>query len=122
MTKEDLKKRTKVFAIDIIKFCDAFPNKKVYWVIVDQIIRSATSVGANYRASLRAKSKNDFAYKINIVLEEADETCYWLEVLKESELMKGHELDKLLKEANELTSIFAKTLISTRANNSYAKN
>ncbi|MBL7764270.1 MAG: four helix bundle protein, partial [Chitinophagaceae bacterium] len=65
--------------------------------------------GANYRASVRAKSSNDFIYKIEIVLEESDESHYWLEVVKDAGLQKGDELERLIKEANELTAIFAAT-------------
>ena len=71
-----------------------------------QLIRSAGSVGANYRAACRAKSKADFIYKLEIVLEEADESLYWLEVSKDAHLLQSHDLILLIKEANELVSIF----------------
>jgi four helix bundle protein len=74
-----------------------------------QLIRAAGSVGANYRASVRAKSSADFTYKIEVVLEEADESLYWLEVVKDAKLQEGKELDSLINEANELTAIFAAT-------------
>jgi len=72
-----------------------------------QVIRSAGSVAANYRATKRAKSKVDFIYKIQIVLEEADESMYWLEIIDEAGLISNSEVKRLVKEANELTAIFA---------------
>jgi four helix bundle protein len=74
-----------------------------------QLIRSAGSIGANYRATVRAKSKADFVHKIEIVLEEADESLYWLEVIKEAGLLAGIDIEQLIIEANELTAIFAAT-------------
>ena len=73
------------------------------------MIRSAGSAASNYRATVRAKSKADFIYKIELVLEEADESHYWLEVIRDADLKKGQETDRLIKEANELTAIFAAT-------------
>ena len=75
-------------------------------VISYQILKSATSIGANYRAACRAKSKADFIYKINVVEEEADETLYWLELINEIQLAKETKLVNLIKEADELTAIF----------------
>ena len=82
MNKNILQERTKQFHVDIIKLCESFPRNAAGFEIAKQIIRSAGSVGANYRASARAKSKADFIYKIQIVLEESDETLYWLESYK----------------------------------------
>ncbi len=115
MSSFDLKVRTKKFAVSVVNAVKLFPEKKVYWIIGDQLLRSATSVGANYRAACRAKSKNDFSYKINIVLEEADETCFWLELLEEAELVDPKIIKPLWKEANELTAIFSKSLITAKA-------
>ncbi|HLF47510.1 MAG TPA: four helix bundle protein [Chitinophagaceae bacterium] len=109
MTRKELQARTKKFHVDIIKLCEAFPKNAAGFETAKQLIRSAGSVGANYRASVRAKSTNDFIYKIEIVLEEADESHYWLEVVKDAMLQKGEELERLIKEANELTAIFAAT-------------
>ena len=85
------------------------PKNAAGFETAKQLIRSAGSVGANYRATVRAKSKADFIYKIEIVLEEADESMYWLEVIRDAELITGTEIDRLIKEANELTAIFAAT-------------
>jgi four helix bundle protein len=75
-------------------------------ILIRQLMRSATSVGANYRAALRAKSKKDFLYKINIVEEEADECYFWLELIAKAEILQEKKLQLLLNEANELTAIF----------------
>ncbi|AHF15996.1 four helix bundle protein [Niabella soli] len=109
MTRNELQQRTKRFHVDIIKLCEDFPRNAAGFETAKQLIRSAGSVGANYRATARAKSNADFIYKIEIVLEEADESHYWLEVVKEAELMRGKELDRLTDEANHLTAIFAAT-------------
>lgn len=109
MTRKDLQTRTKKFHVDVIKLCEGFPKNAAGFETAKQLIRSAGSVGANYRATVRAKSTDDFIYKIEIVLEEADESHYWLEVVRDAELQKGKELERLINEANELTSIFAAT-------------
>lgn len=109
MTRKELQDRTKKFHVDVIKLCEKFPKNAVGFETAKQLIRAAGSVGANYRASVRAKSSNDFTYKIEVVLEEADESLYWLEVVKDAKLQEGKELDSLINEANELTAIFAAT-------------
>jgi four helix bundle protein len=86
MDRKLLQDRTKQFHIDVIKLCDNLPQNAVGFETAKQIIRSAGSVGANYRATVRAKSKADFIYKIEVVLEEADESIYWLEVIRDSDL------------------------------------
>lgn len=109
MDRKELQQRTKKFHVDVIRLCETFPKNAAGFETAKQLIRSAGSVGANYRASVRAKSAADFLYKIEIVLEEADESHYWLEVIKDAGLQSGIELDNLIKEANELTAIFAAT-------------
>ena len=104
-----LKKRTKKFAVDIIKFCNSLKTSKASGVITYQLVKSATSTGANYRASCRARSKAEFFSKICIVVEEADETEYWLEVIKDADLSNDiNELNRLLKKANEINRIMSK--------------
>jgi four helix bundle protein len=103
MTSEELKVQTKAFALRVIKLVDAMPRSLAAQVIGKQLLRSATSVGANYRAACRAQSHAEFAAKLSIVVEEADETVYWLELLRESGLPE--RLAKILKEANELVAI-----------------
>jgi four helix bundle protein len=118
MNRKELQQRAKKFHVDVIKLCSDFPKNAAGFETAKQLIRSAGSVGANYRATVRAKSNADFIYKIQIVLEEADESHYWLEVVKEAEIEHGIEVDRLIDEANQLTAIFAATrkTIKTNAN------
>ena len=110
--------RTKKFAVDIISLCDNLKATKAASVVSYQIIKSATSVGANYRAACRGRSKAEFYSKICIVVEEADETEYWLELILETNLSKNnHELIRLLKESNEITKILTKAKSTTYMNN-----
>jgi four helix bundle protein len=106
MNSDNLKKRTKEFAIRIIKLVNALPKNSLGRTIGNQLLRAATSIGANYRAACRAKSTPDFIYKINIVEEEADECAYWLELIIETGLIEEKNVNLLLKEADELTAIF----------------
>lgn len=109
MNAKLLQNRTKQFHIAVIKLCEDLPRNVAGFAIAKQLIRSAGSVGANYRATSRAKSKADFINKIEIVLEEADESHYWLEVIRDAGLQQGDQVEKLIIEANELTAIFAAT-------------
>ncbi len=110
MTKEELKKRTKAFHIEVIRACEHFPRNAAGFELAKQLIRSAGSVGANHRAATRAKSNADFIYKIEVVIEEADESMYWLEVSEEAGLLPQRLTGGLIKEANELVSIFVATV------------
>ncbi len=103
--RELIQQRTKRLAVETIQFCDTFPQKQAYWIISKQLIRAATSVGANYRAVHRAKSKPDFINKLNIVEEEADETMFWLEILEELGFKDNLKLQWLKDEANQILSI-----------------
>ena len=94
----------------VIDLAEKLPNSNVIRSIAIQIVRSGTSVGANYRAVCRARSDKEFISKMNIVLEEADETLFWLEIIKEKMWIAKEELETLLKEANELTAIFVSSL------------
>lgn len=116
MNRDELKKRTKEFALRIIKLVNALPNNPAGRVIGNQLLRAGTSVGANYRAACRAKSKSDFIYKINIVEEEADESSFWLELIIESGLMPKSKIVSLLKETDELTAIFVSTNKTAKSN------
>jgi four helix bundle protein len=118
MTSEELKNRTKRFALDVIRLGDKLPQKKATEVIFGQLVRSATSVGANYRSACRARSQADFISKITIVEEEADESSYWIELLDESGLMNKEHLSNLLTEANELTAIFTASGRTAKTNRS----
>ena len=95
--QEQVKKRTKQIGLAVIILIDELPNKTSAWAIAKQIVRSSTSIGANYRAACRAKSPADFINKLKIVEEETDETHYWLEILEESGLIESQRIDILKK-------------------------
>jgi four helix bundle protein len=118
MTKEELKKRTKEFALMAIKVVGELPNTKLGNTIGNQLIRAGTSVAANYRASCRSRSIADFVSKITIVEEECDESLFWLELIDESSLLKKEVLGDIIREANELTAIFTASGKTARQNNS----
>ena len=106
MSKAELLTRTKSFSLRILKLVDHLPRTMSGRAIGNQLVRCGTSVGANYRAACRSRSRAEFAAKLGIVAEEADETVYWLELLLDGKLLCETELSELLKEANELTAIF----------------
>lgn len=103
---KQMEKRTKAFAIDIIKLSVALPSTPEGRVIRNQITKSGTSIGANYREANRARSKADFSNKISIAESEASETVYWLEIIEELEWTDIQTIQNKMKEANELLSIF----------------
>jgi four helix bundle protein len=107
MKPDDLKKRTKQFALRVLKLVAALPNNLSGKTIGGQLVRSGTSVGANYRAACRARSKPEFIAKIGIVEEEADESAFWMELIIEGELLAQSLVQSLLDEANELARIMA---------------
>ena len=112
----DLKKRTKAFALRILKLVDALPKTTAGRAFASQIVRSGTSVAANYRSACRAKSTADFVAKMSIVEEEADETLFWLELLEESELVTATKLTAIKQEANELIAITVASIKTARRN------
>lgn len=105
MNQIGFKRRTKQLGLAVIRMTEKFPETRLAWVVKDQILRSALSVGANYRAVCRAKSDKDFINKMRIVEEEADETAYWLEIIEESDLLKSDDLRELKREVNELVAM-----------------
>ena len=121
MKKEELKLRTKKFALSIINLVEELPNTLTGRTIGNQIIRSGTSVAANYRAACRARSNADFISKITIVEEECDETLFWLELIVEANLLKKELLRDLIKEVDELTAIFTASGKTARQNNPSSK-
>ncbi|TAD83250.1 MAG: four helix bundle protein [Bacteroidetes bacterium] len=121
MDRLELENRTKKFHIEVIKICLELPKNAAGFETAKQVIRAAGSVGANYRASRRAKSTADFIHKIEIVLEEADEAHYWLTIIKEAQLCQSTLLDALIKEADELTAIFVATDKTTKQNRNQLK-
>lgn len=114
MKSAELKQRTKQFALRVIRMTDALPKRRSADVLGRQVLRSATSVAANYRAACRAKSRADFIAKMGIVEEEADETLFWLELIAESSLLPATKLAELSKEADELTAIAVSSIRTAR--------
>jgi len=117
MDKDQLKQRTKKFALDIIRFVESLPNGKTAEIIGRQLLRSGTSVGANYRAACRARSSADFIAKMGIVEEELDESIYWLELLVDSGIMSSERAALLAKEADELLAISVSSIRTAKGNN-----
>ena len=105
MNELELKQRTKQFALRVMKLVGALPENSVGRPIGNQLIRSGTSIGANYRAACRGRSKAEFVAKLGIVVEEADESGYWLELIVDGELLARKLVEPLLQEAGELTAI-----------------
>jgi four helix bundle protein len=108
MDKHELIKRTRKFAVEVFKLSERFPRSQSAKVVTYQLLKSASSIAANYRAVAMAKSRADFAYKMKVVLEEADETNFWLEFAAEVELVNVNDSlhDQLVKESMELLAIF----------------
>ena len=104
---EDLKGRTKQFAIRTVKLSVALPKTTEARVLGTQVLRSGTSLAANYRAACRARSRAEFIAKLGTVVEEADETVFWLELLVDTEIVERNKVNDLLKEAHELLAIFS---------------
>lgn len=114
VTADDLRRRTKQFAIRIVRLFRALPTKPEARVIGHQLLRSGTSVAANYRAACRARSRADFASKIGVVVEEADESVFWLEMLADTNILPSARLSDLTREANELLAIFAASQLTSK--------
>jgi four helix bundle protein len=113
-----LNQRTKEFALRIIKLTKYLPKTIDGQIIAKQILHSGTSVGANYRAVCRARSRNEFITKLGIVIEETDETMFWLEIIVETKMMKKELVESLLNEANEITAIMVSSANSASKKNS----
>lgn len=116
MNKEDLKKRTKDYALRIIKLVGSLPKTQVGRIIGNQLLRSGTSTAANYRAACRSRSKAEFIAKLGTVIEESDESLFWLEIIIESGIMEKKLVESLLKETDEIISIMVSTRKSTIKN------
>ena len=115
MNPEEFKKRTKAFAIRIIGLVDSLPRSRSTNVIANQLMRSGTSVGANYRAACRAKSKADFVSKLGTVEEECDESLYWMELLIDARKMKASRLTALMQEGEEILAMVCAWLNTARS-------
>ena len=118
MNNENLKQRTKQFALRVIKLVESLPQDRTSNVPGHQLLRSGTSVGANYRAACRSKSTADFISKMGTVEEEADESGYWMELLVEAEKIKPVKVSALIQEASELTAISISSILTARKSQS----
>jgi len=114
MTPDELKNRTKQYTLRIVKLVRALPQNQEGWVIGKQLLRAGTSVGANYRAVCRARSTADFISKLGIVIEETDESAFWLEVIIEAKLIKKDLVEPLLQETNEILAIMVASAKSSK--------
>ncbi len=114
MDENEFKRRTKEFALRVIKLVENIPSTPSGRIIGQQLLRSGTSVGANYRSACRGRSKADFIAKAGISLEEADESLYWMELLQEAKLIPAERLKDLMKEGNELVAILAASIKTAR--------
>ena len=112
MNQEELKARTKQFALRVMRLVDALPRSRSGNAIGNQLVRSGTSVGSNYRATCRSRSRAEFIAKIGVVEEEADESAFWMELIIDGGLLTAPKVTALLQEANELTAIMAASRIS----------
>lgn len=107
MDKRELQDRTKRFALRVVNLVDAPPRAAGGRAISMQLVRAATSIGANYRSACRARSRAEFAAKLGVAVEDADESMYWLELVRDGKILPENKLSHLLKEADELTAILA---------------
>ena len=113
-TPEQMKQRTKQFALRVIRLCQSLEDGWISRTMGQQLLRCGTSVGSNYRAACRGRSPAEFRAKLGIVLEEADESCFWMEMLAESGIIDGKRLENLHQEANELVAITVASLNTSR--------
>ena len=120
MDAEELKRRTKAFGLRVIKLVEALPHSRSSGAIGNQLLRAGTSVGANYRAAYRARSKAEFIAKASISIEEADEALYWMEMLIEASIIPQERLTALMQEADELIAILTAS-VKTAKNQSHRK-
>ena len=115
MNEQELKERTKQFALRVMKLVDALPKTVSGRAIANQLVRSGTSVGANYRAACRGRSKAEFVAKLGIVIEEADECEYWLELIIDGKLLSQSTIQPLHQEAHELAAIFVASVRTAKS-------
>ena len=113
--EQELKERTRHFALRVMKLVDAIPNSVSGRAIANQLVRAGTSVGANYRFACRGRSKAEFCSKLGTVVEEADECCFWLELIMDASLLSRKLVEPLYQEANELTAIFVASIRTAKS-------
>jgi four helix bundle protein len=116
MTKQELQERTKTFALRVIKVVDSLPKKRSADILGTQLLRSSTSVAANYRAACRARSQAEFIAKMGVVEEESDESTGWIELIADAGLISRAKVESLLQESNELTAITVASIKTARQN------
>ena len=116
MTREEMKSRTKAYANRVVRLCGALPKSWIAQTLGRQLLRSGTSVGANYRAACRAKSRADFVNKLRIVEEECDESLFWMELLADNDIMKISRLQELMREGDELVAIIVASTKTAASN------
>ena len=116
MIKNDFQEQTKYFALQIIRLVESLPKGRTAEIIGRQLLRSGTSVGANYRAACRARSTPDFISKMGIVEEETDETIYWLELLVQSDILREEDIKDIRSEANQLLAMTVSSIKTARRN------
>lgn len=112
--KTDLKARTYQFSIDVIKLAETFPQKRVYWIVADQLLRAAMSIGANIIEAKASSSKKDFINYFHISLKSANETLYWLSLLKDSDLVDSDKIDSLTDELNQICRMLGSSLLTMK--------
>jgi len=118
-SKTELKYRCYYFSIQIIKFLETLPEKRIYWVISDQLLRSATSIGANIVEAKSSSSKRDFIKFFEISLKSANETKYWLGLLRDSTNINKEKINQLLKETEEISKILGSSLLTMKNKNKF---
>jgi four helix bundle protein len=116
MKTDEMKQRTKQFALRVVKLVQSMPDNRVAFTLGQQLLRSGTSVGANYRAACRARSPAEFRSKLGIVEEESDESAFWLELLVDAEIIQAQRLESLMQEANEIVSIVVASINTSKRN------
>ena len=116
MNKDEMKSRTKPYALRVIRLVESLPKNRTAEVLGRQLLRSGTSVGANYRSACRAKSRADFISKMGTVEEEADESMYWMELLQETGLVSQEKLSNLQTETNQILAITISSIKTTKRN------
>ncbi|MCW5961712.1 MAG: four helix bundle protein [Pyrinomonadaceae bacterium] len=121
MNEQEFKDRTKSIGLRVIRLVENLPNKMAAQIVGKQLLRSATSIGANYRAACRAKSTADLINKLRIVEEEADESIYWIEILIESEIFPEKKLVKLLSDLDEIVAMTVASIKRLHSNNQKSK-
>jgi four helix bundle protein len=121
MNKEDFKKRTYLFASRIIRMTEALPRNRLSEVLGRQVLRSGTSVGANYRSACLARSRSDFIARLKIIEEECDETIYWLELISDNQLIQANLLEHLIDEARQLCRMITASIKTARHHAQAAK-